>query len=159
MRSLMIFVFALFLMVLTASGCGKQADRFGNFANVQSVGLVEDSVAVLKLAHPPAKTRLNLMQFVNDAFGAALVETLRRDGYAIAEYSQPAREDKLQPMLARANGLDFAYIIDHLPDDSGMRVTLFVGEESLSRAYAVGGSPEEPTYSPLGDWARRKSHG
>lgn len=145
-------VFIALLALAVFSGCGKPPGKYGNFAQTQSVELVEDAVAVLKSHYPPAKTRLNLVQYVDDAFGAALVETLRRDGYAIAEYARP---DKYHPVSAKPDGYEFAYVVDHLPDD-GLRLSLFVGTETVSRLYQVIGTPEEPRHSPLGDWARRQ---
>ncbi len=160
MRFFVILVAApLFIMTLTlASGCGKQPEQYGNFANVQSGGLAGDSVAVLKTAYPPAKTRLNLMhQYNDDVFGVELVEALRREGYAIAEYASPPRGDKYSIAdTPHPGGFDFGYVVDHLAEDGGMRLSLFVGDETLSRLYAVGGTPEEPAYAPLGDWVWRQ---
>jgi hypothetical protein len=117
MRSLVIFS-ALLAVTLTA-GCGKQPETYGNFANVQSSGLVEDAVGILKTAYPPAKTRLNLMhRYGDDAFGSALVETLRREGYAIAEYVQPLRSDKYAEAPANPDGFAFGYVVDHLTGDA-----------------------------------------
>jgi Conjugal transfer protein TrbH. len=154
------YLFPLAFIALLAlaifSGCGNPPGKYGNFAQTQSVELVEDAVVVLKTHYPPATTRLNLIQYVNDAFGAALVETLRRDGYAIAEYVPPARRDKYSPSAPKPAGFYFGYVVDHLPDEGGLRLSLLVGEESLSRLYLVTGTPEEPRHSPLGDWARRQ---
>ncbi len=157
------FVSVLLAVIVMAvvSGCGKQPGQYGNFANAQSGGLAGDSVAVLKTAYPPAKTRLNLLhQYSDDAFGVELVEALRREGYAIAEYVPPPRGDKYSTAgtseTSHSGGFDFAYVVDHLADDGGMRLSLFVGDETLSRLYAIGGKPEEPTYAPLGDWVRKQ---
>ncbi len=156
------FIVPLLAMTLTlAPGCGKQPGQYGNFANVQSGGLAGDSVAVLKTAYPPAKTRLNLMHQYNDnVFGVELVEALRREGYAVAEYAPPPRGDKYSTAdmadIPRPGGFDFGYVVDHLAEDGGMRLSLFVGDETLSRLYAIGGTPEEPTYAPLGDWVRKQ---
>lgn len=157
------FVSVLLAVIVMAvvSGCGKQPEQYGNFANVQSGGLAGDAVAVLKTAYPPAKTRLNLLhQYSDDVFGVELVEALRREGYAIAEYAPPPRGDKYSTAAAsdtpRPGGFDFGYVVDHLAEDGGMRLSLFVGDETLSRLYAVGGTPEEPAYAPLGDWVWRQ---
>ena len=163
MRFFVMFIAApLFIMTLMlAPGCGKQPGQYGNFANVQSGRLAGDSVAVLKTAYPPAKTRLNLLhQYIDDVFGVELVEALRREGYAVAEYAPPPHGDKYSTAAAsdtpRPGGFDFAYVVDHLAEDGGMRLSLFVGDETLSRLYAVAGTPEEPAYAPLGDWVWRQ---
>ena len=153
---LVIFVALLALAIL--SGCSKPQAIFGNFAKAQSFGLVEDAVAILKSTYPPAKTRLNLLHFYgDDLFGAALLETLRRDGYAIAEYVQPLRADKYaETHPEKPDGLDFAYVVDDIAAEGGLRVLLYVGSDTLSRLYAVGGRPEDPAYTPMGDWVRRQ---
>jgi hypothetical protein len=155
-RYVFLCVFAALLALAVVSGCSKQQGKFGNFAKAQSVELVEDAACILKTAYPPAKTRLNLLHlYGDDLFGAALVETLRRDGYAVAEYVQLVRGDKYAESPAKPDGLDFAYVVDDRADEGGLRVMLFVGADTLSRLYAVGGKPEEPVYTPLGDWVRR----
>lgn len=156
MRFFTIFLAAPLLVMALVAGCGKQSDKYGNFADARSVELVEDAVGILKIAYPPAKTRLNLIhQYGDDLFGAALLETLRREGYAIAEYVQPLRGDKYAEAPVKPDGFDFGYVIDHI-GDGGMRLSLYVGGDTLNRLYSVGGKPEEPVYSPLGDWARKQ---
>jgi len=154
MRFFMLFFIAPLAFVI---GCGKQPGKYGNFSKAQSVELVEDAVGILKTTHPPAKTRLNLLHYYNDdLFGAALLESFRREGYAIAEYVQPQRGDKYAEAPAKPDGLDFAYILDDLAEEGGLRVSLYVGTDTISRLYAVDGSREEPRYYPLGDWVRRR---
>lgn len=160
MRFYVIFFVAPLVALVFTAGCGRKLPgKYGNFANAQSVELVEDVVGVLKANYPPAKTRLNLLHsYGDDPFGAALLETLRREGYAIAEYVQAQRPDKYHTAGAPAkpDGFDFAYVVDHLTGDGGMRLSLFVGTDTVSRLYSVGGSTEEPTYSPMGEWVRKQ---
>ena len=157
-KYLFLFIFAALLALAVFSGCSKPQAIFGNFAKAQSVELVEDAAAILKTTYPPAKTRLNLLHlYGDDLFGAALLETLRRDGYAIAEYVQPQRSDKYaETPPVKPDGLDFAYVVDDLAGEGGLRVLLYVGADTLSRLYAVGGRPEEPVYTPMGDWVRKQ---
>ncbi len=70
------FVLCVFGLVAVAfvSGCGKQPGVYGNFAEADSVELVQDAVNALSTNFPPAKTRLALVQETEDAFGVALVE-------------------------------------------------------------------------------------
>ena len=157
MRVSVLFIVALLLVATLASGCGGRPEKYGNLADARSVELVEDAAGILKTTYPPAKTRLNLLHlYADDAFGAALLETLRREGYAIAEYAPPLRGGKYAETPVRPDGLDFAYVVDRLNGDGGTRLTLFVGSDTLSRLYSVGGGPEEPTYAPMGDWARKQ---
>jgi|GEM_PF-930756 len=157
MRFHVIFLVAPVIVLALVAGCGKAPGKFGNFAKAQSVELVEDAVGILKTKYPPAKTRLNMLHhYGDDLFGAALLETLRREGYAIAEYVQPQRGDKYAENPEKPDGLDFAYVIDDLAGEGGLRVLLYVGTDTLSRLYAVGGRPEEPVYTPMGDWVRKQ---
>lgn len=157
MRFLVVFLVAPMIVVALVCGCGKVPVKFGNFARAQSVNLVEDAAGILKTTYPPAKTRLNLLHlYGDDLFGAALLETLRREGFAIAEYVQPIRGDKYAETPVKPDGLDFAYVVDDLADEGGVRVLLYVGTDTLSRLYSVGGTPDKPKYAPLGDWVRRQ---
>ena len=157
MRFHVVFLVAPMIALALMAGCGKAPEKYGNFAKAQSVELIEDAVAILKTTYPPAKTRLNLLHlYGDDVFGAALLESLRREGYAIAEYVQPQRADKYAETPTKPDGLDFAYVVDDLAGEGGVRVLLFVGADTVSRLYAVGGSPEEPVYTPMGDWVRKQ---
>jgi hypothetical protein len=132
------------------AGCGKQPGVYGNFAEADSVELVRDAVNALSTNFPPAKTRLALVQETPDAFGVALVEALRAEGYAVAEY---AEGDTSLPAL-KPDGLAFAYVVDDMDDE--VRVALHVGDGTLSRMYRVqdGGGAFE--YIPLGFWTFRQ---
>lgn len=152
-----IMIACLVVSVVLMAGCRKpQLGKFGNFAKAESVDLAQDATDILITNYPPAKTRLNLVQDVDDAFGIALLERLRGSGYAVAEYVQPIRRDKYAESTVTLDGFDFGYVVDHVTGESGMRLTLVVGPERVSRLYLVGGTPEEPHYSPLGEWARRQ---
>ncbi len=143
------------LMAVTfVSGCEKPQEVFGNFANADSVELVQDAVNALSANFPPAKTRLALVQETEDAFGAALVEALRADGYAVAEYVEPAERDKYLPGVAKPAGLAFAYVVDGMDDE--LRVTLHVGDGTLSRMYRIQESGGAFEYIPLGFWTRKE---
>lgn len=146
----------LVVVLLVVAGCGKLPGKFGNFVKSDTVGLAQDAADVIYTTFPPAKTRLNLVQDVDDAFGAALLETLRGKGYAVAEYVQPIHRDKYLQNDYRPDGFDFGYVIDHLTGEGGMRLSLFIGTGTLSRMYAIGGTSEEPVYRPLGAWVRRQ---
>ena len=159
MRFFVLFLVAPLVVLVFTAGCGRKLPgKYGNFANAQSVELVEDVVGILKANYPPAKTRLNLLHsYGDDPFGAALLEKLRREGYAIAEYVQSQRPDKYHSTdTPKPDGFDFAYIVDHLTGDGGMRLSLFVGTDTVSRLYLVGGTPDEPTHSPMGEWVRKQ---
>lgn len=152
----LIFTFLVPLALAASSGCTKTADKYGNFANAESVELVQDAINALVVNYPPAKTRLGLVQEVGDPFGVSLVETMRSSGYAVAEYSGPFRGDKYLPAVPKPDGLPFAYLLDHPGKGDELRLSLHIGDESLSRMYLVQQSGGELRYVPHGLWTRRQ---
>lgn len=151
-------VFAILLSVVL-SGCATQSRKpqpFGNFAQADSVGLVQDAMNMLTAVYPPAQTRLQLVQDATDPFGAALVENLRANGYAVLEYSPPPRGDKYAALVVKPDGAAFGYLVDHMSTDDELRVTLHVGAESVSRLYRIQEHANGPQYFPAGHWVRRQ---
>lgn len=154
---IVLVLFAVLLALAVFCGCGKQPTDFGNFAKADSAELVQDAVSALMANYPPAKTRLALVQGTEDAFGSSLVETLRANGYAVAEYTGPARSDKYLPIVKKPDGLAFAYLLDVKEDE--LRVLLHVGPETLSRMYRVQRSGDSLQYIPRGFWTRKQLEG
>lgn len=155
MRSYFIIAGFITLLALAVfSGCGKQPGEYGNFANAESVELVQDAMSALTSNYPPAKTRIALVQDVDDAFGSSLVESMRAHGYAVAEYETPSKGDKYLALVKKPDGLAFAYILDGKGDE--LRVLLHVGAETLSRMYTVQRSGDELRYIPQGFWTRKQ---
>jgi len=154
MRYVTPFLFAI-AVSLSVCGCVKP-QTYGNFAKADSVELVQDALTVLILNYPPAKTRLNLMQAAEDAFGTGLVESLRANGYAVHEYVEPSIKDKYSPLTDKPDGLPFAYIIDRMGNTGEMRVTLHIGLETISRFYLVQSDDGKEIYMPNGVWVRKQ---
>jgi hypothetical protein len=142
------------LSLCAFSGCQKSSLPYGNFAGADSVELIQDAANALYAAYPPAKTRLVLLQPTEDAFGLSLVESLRGGGYAVAEYAPPEKGGV--PVVGADAGLGFGYVLDRLQDGDGMRVTLHVGDETLSRLYRIQGAEGDARYIPAGFWVRRE---
>ena len=155
MRSILILA-AIMLSLSVVSGCQKPPGAYGNFAKVESADLVQDALTVLHSAYPPAKTRLNLLQPVEDLFGFRLVESLRGNGYAVTEYTVPAKSGKVSALDDSPSGLGFGYVLDRLKDGGELRVTLHVGGETVSRMYQVRGAEADARYVPIGSWVRRQ---
>lgn len=148
-----------FLILAAFGGCGKQIkppQAHGNFAQVDSVGLVQDAMNMMVAVYPPAKTRLEIVQDSGDPFGIALVENLRANGYAIAESAPPQQGDKYASPVDRLDGLPFSYLIDYLQTEDELRVTLSIGSDSASRLYRVQEHPNGPQYIPAGNWVRKQ---
>ena len=78
---------ALLALALGLGGCATTS-QYGNFvqsAALDQQKLATDAVQQLATLYAPARTRLELQQATPDAFGQALVLTLRERGYALLE--------------------------------------------------------------------------
>lgn len=159
-RSGSLFMLMLAVAVCVGCGGGRPSGKYGNFAKAESVDLVKDAAGQLIALYPPAKTKMKLIQPIDDPFGYSLVEELRNNGYAIQEYSKPAAAKVKSVMddvvFDNAPGYDLGYVIDDFyPKDKELRVTIFIGQEALSRMYLVNEGSSGKTYTPLGVWSRR----
>ena len=125
------------LVVLSLSGCVSTGD--GYFAR-EAAGyegrMAQDAVAQIKRMYVPASTRFAIVDDGRNPFATALAGALRHQGYAVAGDG--------------GYGIAVQSVVDALPDDM-YRVTLRVGGEELSRAYAV--ATDGNTY-PASYWAR-----
>jgi hypothetical protein len=104
--------------------------------------LALDTVRQLHALFPPASTRFDIAQPAADSFGIALVTGLREKGYAVMESSavSTANRPSSPGEAARqskppATGLVLRYLIDSPGTDNLYRVSLQIGNGSLSRAY------------------------
>ena len=143
------------LFALTLAGCATTG-QYGNFvpaaANQQQIAT--DAVQQLATLYPPAKTRFELHQATPDAFGLALVNTLRERGYALLEFS-PADQAKASAATAPAGApeaLPLRYVLDQAGTTNLYRLTLLVGNQSITRPYLE----ENGSFVPAGYWARKE---
>ncbi|MCC7634553.1 hypothetical protein [Stenotrophomonas rhizophila] len=106
-----------------------------------------DAVQLLQGRYPPGATYWTLARPARDGFGVALVDTLRRQGYAVQEAS--ASRGKPQPAPA---GPTLDYVFE--PVDAGVyRLTLQIGTRSMSRAYMAAGNGR---MQPAGAWSHKE---
>jgi hypothetical protein len=135
------------LLAMALAGCASTAP-YGNFAAHPPAGLEEriaaDTVKQLVALYPPARTRFHLGQPTPDAYGSALVEALRARGYALVEFKEAAP--------AAAPGLSLNYVLDAAASPNLYRVTVTVGQKSLSRAYLA----QNDRVAPAGAWVRKE---
>jgi len=135
------------LLAMALAGCASTAP-YGNFATHPPAGLEEriaaDTVKQLVALYPPARTRFHLGQPTPDAYGSALVEALRAKGYALMEFKEAAP--------AAAPGLSLHYVLDAAASPNLYRVTVTVGQKSLSRAYLA----QNDRVAPAGAWVRKE---
>ena len=143
----------LVLLVAGLAGCASTPapGTYGSFVQApvatDDKAMADDVVKKLAVLYPPAKTRFNLQHATPDAFGIAMVTTLRAKGYAVAEVKPGAQV----PALA-AGEQSLAYILDQ-PLDAGLyRVTILVNSQTLSRVYQSAGG----AVTPAGAWVRKE---
>ncbi len=147
----MIMLCAAVSFLSLAVGCGPQP-KYGNFTKMDSQSLVNDAVAMMLATYPPAQTRLNMLHEPADTWGARLVRVLRTHGYAVAEYSDaPSEKDKYAE-----SGVGFAFILDEYRPQREYNRTLFIGNDIMSRSYALRGTEESRIFVGLGQWSRRR---
>lgn len=123
--------------------------------------LAQDTVTRMEALYPPAHTHLALTHPATDAYGVALIEALRRKGYAVMESRvhtrmNPSTRDDMpravQPAVSQEVGLPFGYVIDGPFEPRLYRVTVFIGSQSLSRAYRM----DQHVFAQAGAWVRKE---
>lgn len=154
-------------------GCASQnqstGSSYGNFVQGSPAAsdqkMAVDAVQRLITLYPPAHTRFDLQQITLDAFGSALVASLRSNGYALLEYQPslgasapaapaPAGQTPTPIVNARSPGTTRAlrYILDLDPASQLYRLTLLVGNQSLTRAYLA----QNGSVAAAGAWVRKE---
>jgi hypothetical protein len=154
MRKLLGLAPLMFLLAGLA-GCAS-IETYGNFLGANAPAtlnekLAADTVKQLTVLYPPASTRFDLGQPTPDAYGSALVESLRIKGYAILEFEPDEAASVDNPDTARS-GLSLRYVLDAPASTNLYRVTVMVGAQSLSRAYVA----QNETVAPAGAWVRKE---
>ena len=153
------------LFVLALGGCATTG-QYGNFvpptATVDQQQLAREAVQQLAVLYPPAKTRLELQQPTPDPFGQALVKSLRDKGYALLEYApagastqapaSAASQASAPATTAASGGLPLRYVLDQAGDSNLYRLTLMVGNQSITRPYLA----QNGTFAPAGYWVRKE---
>ena len=137
------------LFVLALGGCATTG-QYGNFVPPTAT-VDQQQLAVL---YPPAKTRLELQQATPDAFGQALVLTLRERGYALLEFNPASAKAQATAASEPASpaALPLRYVLDQAGDSNLYRLTLLVGNQSITRPYLV----QDGSFAPAGYWVRKE---
>ncbi|MDF1486018.1 conjugal transfer protein TrbH [Ramlibacter sp. H39-3-26] len=157
-------------LAFALSGCATPASPYGNF--VQTVAaerqqqLADAAAQRLAALYLPAKTRLELQQPTPDAFGQFLVKALRDKGYALQEFD-PAGAKAQAPQAPQALAsaptdvagapatpavLPLRYVLDQATYSNLYRLTLLVGDQSLTRPYLEANG----AFTPAGYWVRKE---
>lgn len=144
MRQVFIVVLALVM-----SGCATMGN-YGSFLpedqKVVEVKIADDAVKQLIELYPPAKSRFNMKHEAKGVFGITLVRKLRDAGYAVEEFT------KSEAAVAAGDGLALGYILDVAGAPDFYRLTMMVGDQSISRPYMRQGTE----VLPAGYWARKE---
>ena len=143
------------LFALTLAGCATTG-QYGNFvpAAAGQQQIATDAVQQLATLYPPAKTRFELHQATPDAFGLALVNTLRERGYALLEFNPASAKAQATAASEPASpaALPLRYVLDQAGDSNLYRLTLLVGHQSITRPYLV----QDGSFAPAGYWVRKE---
>jgi len=144
------------LLLVGLSGCATTQSKFGNFLPPTSADynktMAEDAVKQLLILYPPASTRFNLQQTTPDNFGITLVESMRAKGYALMEIRPELPSQRNSEAQNPPTGLSLRYVLDQVDSLNLYRVTLLVGNQSMTRAYLV----QDSTVHPAGLWSRKE---
>ena len=144
------------LLLVGLSGCVTTQSRYGNFLPPTSAAynktMAEDAVKQLLKLYPPASTRFDLQQTTPDTFGITLVESMRAKGYALMEIKPELPAQRNSEAQNPPTGLSLRYVLDQVNSLNLYRVTLLVGNQSMTRAYLV----QDSTVHPAGLWSRKE---
>jgi len=123
--------------------------------------LAQETVTQMEDLYSPAHTRLALTHSATDAYGLALIEALRQKGYGVSESRVTRRttpstradmETPGEPVVNHDEGIPLRYVVDGPFEPRLYRLTVFIGNQSLSRAYRL----DEQTMAQAGAWVRKE---
>ncbi len=154
-------VASVLMLSLLLAGC-VTTGPYGNFVeepeSLDQQKIASDTVRQLARLYPPAKTRLELQHLAADPFGEAFVRDLRDSGYALLEFDPRSEgdggSDMADTMHAQGTTASFplSYVLAQTIDTNLYHVTVIVGHQSITRAYAGGGG----SAAPAGYWVRKE---
>lgn len=146
------------LSLLALGGCATPAPYGTRIpaAPTDARRLADDAAAQLARLYPPAHTHLHLQQPTPDPLGQALVETLRRKGYALDEASPATPEVPAHvsppPDAGPPAAVPLHYLFDQDSDSRLYFLTLSVGQQSITRPYAM----RDGTLAAAGCWVHKE---
>lgn len=113
--------------------------------------MAADAVKQITALYPPATTNIYVKQKTPDAFGMALINGLRKKGFALLEYKDNTQAPAGQPEFKADSRMPLYYILDQA-GDSLYRLTILVGTQSISRPYLA----QNGTVVPAGCWMHKE---
>ena len=159
-------------VLILLSGCAM-TQPYGSFIQNPSPAfsqysevLAIDVADQIRRLYPAASTQFDLRHNANDAFGQALIDKLRSDGFAVLENVSPANSflaaihspeesenSNSAPIIeesTRNNGLAFGYIIDQ--SDDLYHVSILIEDQQLTRAFIA----QSGQIQPAGLWVSKE---
>ena len=154
------------LLAAALVGCATRnapkSTVYGNFVRspieANEKAMAADATRQIVAIYPPALNGFDLQQVPSDAFGYYLFDQLRGQGYALKEHiwvDPTKRKTKdtgsatAAPMGARVR---LGYVVDLVGAPNLYRVTLLVGDQSLTRAYLA----QDGSIFPAGVWMHKE---
>ena len=152
-----IFMLLLFYIFLLG-GCARQ--HYGNFSGLtsdQNSIIADSAVSRLSTLYPPALTKIVLKNDAKDSFGQPFINKLRDRGYSIQEFTEKnsIKNNNVTPSdnSKPSSSIDLSYIVDNLGFENYYRVTINIGQQSISRGFIADNSGK---ISPAGAWVRKE---
>ncbi len=131
------------LILLSMALCSCAAMQYGNLTNTNAQKdeyLAKDSIKRISKLKVPARTTFKVYQKSDSVYGHQLVELLRQQGYGVQENLNSDKKS------------NFHYVVDSLDEDNDIRVSLFIGSESLSRVYHI----QDDSIKPFSAWSHKE---
>lgn len=152
------FIILIISYILLLGGCARQ--HYGNFSVLtsdQNSTMADSAVSRLSTLYPPALTKINFNNDAKDSFGQIFVKKLRDRGYSIQEYTDKnsVKNNDITPSdnSKPSGSIDLTYIVDSLGFDNYYRVTINIGQQSISRGFVADNLGK---ISPAGAWVRKE---
>jgi len=159
-------------ILILLSGCAMN-QPYGSFIQNPSPAFSQYSEVIatdvadqIGRLYPAAFTQFNLRHNANDAFGQALIDKLRSDGFAVLENTNPANpflvaiqspentgnasNAPISEESIQNTGLTLGYIIDQSGDL--YHVSILIGDQQLTRAFIA----QSGQIQPAGLWVRKE---
>ncbi len=112
--------------------------------------IADDALEQLNIIFPAATTRFKITESMSGRFGQNLLDGLRKSGYALAiTTTRPLKENTESRAVipSQTKSFPFDFVLDQ-PSANLYRITIMIGDNTLSRAYAQ----VQDEFFPAGSW-------
>lgn len=144
-----ILVLPITFFVLASCATSPYGNFLKNTVTLNQQQIASDTVQQLVTLYPPAKTSFRLEHSCSDQFGQSFVNNLRTQGYALLEFGS---QEKLKAQTSSTSTLPLSYVIDQTKGMNLFRITVIVGNQTITRAY----HQQDEATVPAGYWTRQE---